>query len=125
MDGTQLRANKEVILSGGAIGSPSPATLALGRGDRLRALGLDPILDRPEVENLQDHLDLYCITIDGPILMIASCKPHWAALAGPAIPLNPQGACGLFAVRNGGVLMWGFPSATPPIAVSFGVGHGH
>jgi choline dehydrogenase len=52
----------ELILAGGAIGSPHLLELSgIGDGARLAALGLDVQLDRPAVgENLQDHLQIRC-----------------------------------------------------------------
>lgn len=52
-----IRANAEVILSGGAINSPQLLELSgIGRAEHLRALGIDVVVDSPRVgENLQDH----------------------------------------------------------------------
>jgi choline dehydrogenase-like flavoprotein len=54
------RAEGEVILAAGAVGSPVVLELSgIGGGERLRALGIDVIHDLPGVgENLQDHLQL-------------------------------------------------------------------
>ncbi len=51
---------RETILSGGAINSPQLLLLSgIGRGDDLRALGIDVVHDLPAVgNNLQDHLDV-------------------------------------------------------------------
>ncbi|MFI0418139.1 GMC family oxidoreductase [Spongiactinospora sp. 9N601] len=57
-DGTVVAARREVVLSAGAIGSPHLLLLS-GVGDpaELRANGVPPLVDRPEVgRNLQDHL---------------------------------------------------------------------
>jgi choline dehydrogenase len=53
----EVRANAEVILCGGAFNSPHLLELSgIGQADRLRALGITPIVDSPGVgENLQDH----------------------------------------------------------------------
>ena len=53
----QVRARREVILSGGAINSPQLLELSgIGQGERLRALGIATLVDSPNVgENLQDH----------------------------------------------------------------------
>jgi len=53
----QVRARREVILAGGAIASPQMLELSgIGDGRRLRELGIEVIVDRPQVgENLQDH----------------------------------------------------------------------
>ena len=54
----RVRATREVILCGGAINTPQLLMLSgIGPADELRSLGLDVVVDRPEVgENLQDHL---------------------------------------------------------------------
>ncbi|HJW96069.1 MAG TPA: GMC family oxidoreductase N-terminal domain-containing protein [Thermoanaerobaculia bacterium] len=54
----ELRANREVILSGGAINSPQLLMLSgVGDADELRRHGIDVVADLPEVgRNLQDHL---------------------------------------------------------------------
>ena len=54
-----VRAKREVILSGGAFGSPHLLMLSgIGPGNELRAHGIDVAHDLPGVgQNLQDHLD--------------------------------------------------------------------
>lgn len=54
-----LRANKEVILSGGAINSPQILMLSgIGPKQHLQDHGIDCVVDLPGVgQNLQDHLD--------------------------------------------------------------------
>jgi choline dehydrogenase len=63
IDGTRLTAEAEVLLCSGAIGSPRLLQLSgIGPADHLQELGIDVVFDQPNVgENLQDHLDLYCI----------------------------------------------------------------
>ena len=53
-----IRAEREVIVCGGAINSPQLLLLSgIGPADDLARLGIDVVADRPEVgENLQDHL---------------------------------------------------------------------
>jgi choline dehydrogenase len=62
----QVRANKEVILSGGAINSPQLLMLSgVGPADQLQALDIPMVADVPGVgSNLQDHprLDTYYTT---------------------------------------------------------------
>ncbi len=55
-----VRAEAEVILSAGAIGSPQILELSgVGATDHLRSFGVDVVLDLPGVgENLQDHLQV-------------------------------------------------------------------
>ena len=54
----EIRVNKEVILSGGAVNSPQLLLLSgVGPADHLRSLNIPVVADLPGVgENLQDHL---------------------------------------------------------------------
>lgn len=54
-----IKATKEVILSGGAFGSPQILMLSgIGSSDELSAHGIEPKVDLPGVgKNLQDHID--------------------------------------------------------------------
>ena len=56
---TTIRANEEVLLSGGAINSPQLLMLSgIGPAEHLNQHGIDVIEDLPGVgQNLQDHLD--------------------------------------------------------------------
>lgn len=56
------RARGEVVLAAGAIGSPAILERSgIGDAAHLSALGIAPLVDRPEVGgNLQDHLQLRC-----------------------------------------------------------------
>src|SRR5262249_12473053 len=58
---TQARAEREVILSGGAINSPHLLLLSgVGPADELRPSGIDVVQDLPGVgKNLQDHLGAF------------------------------------------------------------------
>lgn len=57
----RVRAEREVILSGGAINSPQLLMLSgIGPAEDLQALGIEVKQDLPGVgQNLQDHLELY------------------------------------------------------------------
>ncbi|MEM7227084.1 MAG: choline dehydrogenase [Pseudomonadota bacterium] len=59
LDGREIRAEREVILSGGAINSPQLLMLSgIGPADHLRQLDIPLIQDLPGVgQNLQDHLN--------------------------------------------------------------------
>lgn len=54
-----VRARREVIVSGGAFGSPQLLMLSgIGPADEIRRHGIRPVVDLPGVgQNLQDHLD--------------------------------------------------------------------
>ena len=56
---TTLRADREVLLSAGALQSPQLLMLSgIGPGAHLQEHGIEPVHDAPEVgENLQDHFD--------------------------------------------------------------------
>ena len=58
-----LRADREIIVSGGAIGSPRLLQLSgIGAADALRQASVPVVHDLPGVGgNFQDHLDLYAI----------------------------------------------------------------
>ncbi|HMP56512.1 MAG TPA: GMC family oxidoreductase N-terminal domain-containing protein [Novosphingobium sp.] len=58
----EARADGEVLLAAGAIGSPAILERSgIGDAARLQGLGIAPLIDRPEVGgNLQDHLQLRC-----------------------------------------------------------------
>lgn len=53
-----VRANREVLICGGAINSPQILLLSgIGPADHLKAVGIEVVVDLPGVgENLQDHL---------------------------------------------------------------------
>ncbi|WP_428031191.1 choline dehydrogenase [Ancylobacter sp.] len=57
----EVRAAREVILSGGPINSPQLLKLSgIGSAEELRPLGIEVMAHRPGVgENLQDHLEVY------------------------------------------------------------------
>lgn len=81
-----VRAEREVILASGAIGSPRLLLLSgIGPADHLNSVGVKPIHDLPGVgENLQDHLDLYAIAeCKGDFTYDSYVKLHrtiWAGL---------------------------------------------
>ena len=66
----RIRAEREVLLSSGAIGSPKLLMLSgVGNPDALSAAGVTPVHALPGVgENLQDHLDVYAVaTLKEPV----------------------------------------------------------
>jgi choline dehydrogenase len=64
------RANREIILCGGAVNSPQLLLLSgVGPADHVKSLGINPVVDLPGVGgNLQDHVDAallqFCKTND-------------------------------------------------------------
>ena len=75
-----VRARREVILSGGPINSPQLLKLSgIGPADELQELDIPVVADRPGVgENLQDHLEFYFqLACTQPITLYA-----WSGLVG-------------------------------------------
>lgn len=74
----KVRAEREVILSGGAINSPQVLLLSgVGPADELAALGVPVVQDLPGVgKNLQDHLEVYVQhACTQPITLYSALKP--------------------------------------------------
>jgi len=54
---TKAHATREVILAGGAFNSPQLLMLSgIGPADHLRSVDIEPVIDLPVGQNLQDHL---------------------------------------------------------------------
>jgi choline dehydrogenase len=81
---TMVHADREIILSGGAVNSPRLLLLSgIGPADELRALGIDVVHDLPGVgKNFQDHMDVYLTAQTVPVSYNESDRPDRAILAG-------------------------------------------
>jgi len=81
---TTAYADREVILSGGAVNSPRLLLLSgIGPADELRALGIEVVHDLPGVgRNFQDHMDVYLTAETVPVSYNQSDRPDKALLAG-------------------------------------------
>lgn len=127
MDGSRIDASQEVLLSSGAIGSPRLLQLSgIGPADSLSDLGIKPVFDQPQIgENLQDHLDLYCIAeLRGPFSYDRYAKPHWAAIAGLQYLLQRKGPVASSLFETGG-FWYADPSArSPDLQFHLGLGTG-
>ncbi|MCB6184428.1 GMC family oxidoreductase N-terminal domain-containing protein [Leeia sp. TBRC 13508] len=122
-----IRANKEVILSAGAINSPKLLMLSgVGDQEELRAHGIAVKQHLPGVgKNLQDHIEISLIyELTGPHSYDKYKKLHWKAMAGLEYVLFKNGP----AVSNlieGGAFWWGDKQAkTPDIQYFMVVGAG-
>ena len=127
MDGTCLTATTEVILSSGAIGSPRLLQLSgIGPANLLQEIGIPVVLDQPQVgENLQDHLDLYCISeLSGPYSYDRYTKPHMAALAGLQYLLTRKGPVASSLFETGGFWYADPDARSPDIQFHLGLGTG-
>ncbi len=127
MDGARLMAASEVIVSSGAVGTPRLLQLSgIGPADHLTGLGIKVVMDQPQVgENLQDHLDLYCIAeLKGPYSYDRYAKPFWAALAGLQYLFQRKGPVASSLFETGG-FWYADPSArSPDLQLHLGLGTG-
>ena len=127
MDGTMIRAEGEVLLSGGAIGSPRLLQLSgIGPADHLTGHGIDVVFDQPQVgENLQDHLDLYCICeVTGPHTYDRFAKPHMSVLAGLQYLLTRTGPVASSLFETGGFWYADPDARSPDLQLHLGLGTG-
>jgi choline dehydrogenase len=126
-DGTTILAEAELILSCGAIGTPRLLQLSgIGPGGHLQDLGIDVVLDQPQVgENLQDHLDLYCISeVSGPHTYDRYAKPHMSALAGLQYLLTRKGPVASSLFETGGFWYADPDARSPDLQFHLGLGTG-
>ncbi|WP_300034409.1 GMC family oxidoreductase N-terminal domain-containing protein [uncultured Roseobacter sp.] len=126
-DGTRITADREVILSSGAIGSPRLLQLSgIGPAGHLKPLGIDVVLDQPGVgSNLQDHLDLYSICeVTGPHTYDRFAKPHLSALAGVQYLLTRRGPVASSLFETGGFWYADENARSPDIQMHLGLGTG-
>ena len=78
-------AEREVLVTSGAIGSPKLMMLSgIGPADHLRALGIEVAHDAPEIGlNLVDHYGIDIVyELNGPHSLDKYNKPHWMIWAG-------------------------------------------
>ena len=127
MDGARLVAGSEVILSGGAIGSPRLLQLSgIGPAEDLSALGIKVQLDQPQIgENLQDHLDLYCIAeLSGPYSYDRYARPLMAAYAGLQYLTTRKGPVASSLFETGGFWYADPDARSPDLQLHLGLGTG-
>lgn len=127
LDGSKIMAEVEVILSSGAIGSPRLLQLSgIGPADHLSELGIDTVLNQPKVgENLQDHLDLYCICeVSGPYTYDRFAKLHLSAIAGLQYIFTRKGPVASSLFETGGFWYADPDARSPDIQFHLGLGTG-
>lgn len=74
---TTATASREVVLAGGTYNSPQLLMLSgIGPADELRALGIDPILDRSAVgQNLQEHANcVITLALKQPLSIVGALR---------------------------------------------------
>ena len=111
-----LRADREVLVCSGAIGSPKLLMLSgIGPAAHLREHGIAVVQDLPGVgQNLQDHMDIDTVyELTGPYSYDKYKKPHWKLLAGLEYKMFGKGPVASNLVE-GGAFWWGDRSETTP-----------
>jgi choline dehydrogenase-like flavoprotein len=122
-----LRADREVIVSCGAIGSPRLLQLSgIGPADALKSVGIAVVHDLPGVGgNLQDHLDLYAICeCTGDHTYDRVAQPHRTAWAGIQYLLFKTGPVTSTLFETGGFWYADKQARSPDIQFHLGLGSG-
>jgi choline dehydrogenase-like flavoprotein len=122
-----IRADREVILASGAIGSPKLLMQSgVGPADHLKSVGITPLHDLPGVgSNFQDHLDLFIICeCTGDHSYDKYAKPHWSALAGLQYLLFKTGPVASSLFETGGFWYADENARSPDIQFHLGLGSG-
>jgi choline dehydrogenase-like flavoprotein len=122
-----IRADREVILSSGAIGSPRLLQLSgVGPADALTSVGVSVLHDLPGVgSNLQDHLDLYAICeCTGDHTYDRVVQPHRTAWAGIQYLLFKTGPVTSTLFETGGFWYADTDARSPDIQFHLGLGSG-
>ena len=120
-------ANQEIILSAGAIGSPRLLMLSgIGPADHLRAVGIDVVLDKPEVgSNLQDHLDIFTVSeCTGEHTYDKYARWYWSVLAGLQYLLTKGGPVASSLFETGGFWYVEEGERYPDVQLHLGLGSG-
>lgn len=122
-----IRAEREVIVTSGAIGSPKLLLQSgIGPADDLKAAGVTPLHDLPGVgRNLQDHLDLFVIAeCSGPHSYDAYAKPHLALWAGVQYLMFKRGPAASSLFETGAFWYSDKSAPLPDLQFHFGLGSG-
>lgn len=113
---TVVRADQEVLVTSGAIGTPKLMLHSgIGPAAHLREVGVDVIHDLPGVgENLNDHFGVDIVAeLNGHQSLDKYGKPHWAFWAGMQYVLFGSGPVASNVVV-GGAFWYGDKAATVP-----------
>ncbi len=116
-----VRANKEVILSGGSINSPQLMMISgLGPADHLKSVGIDTKVDIPGVgQNLQDHPTVkYACT--KPVTIDKVGSPLYKALAGARWLIDQKGIASSNIWEGGGLVRGNANVEYPNLQYHFG-----
>ncbi|MGO8799717.1 MAG: GMC family oxidoreductase [Roseiarcus sp.] len=124
---TVLRAEREVLVASGAIGSPKLLLQSgIGPADHLKAVGVPVTLDLPGVgANLQDHLDLFVIAeCTGEHTYDNVAKLHRSAWAGLQYLLFRNGPVASSLFETGGFWYADEHARSPDVQFHLGLGSG-
>ncbi|WP_134680451.1 GMC family oxidoreductase [Paracoccus ravus] len=122
-----LRAEREVIVTAGAIGSPKLLMLSgLGPAEMLRGHGIEVLRDLPQIgRNLQDHTAVDVIgALRGPFGIDRYKQRRWQLAAGLEYALFRKGPVASNIVEAGGYWWSDRDEATPDIQMHFLPGAG-
>jgi choline dehydrogenase-like flavoprotein len=122
-----IRADREVIVSSGAIGSPKLLMQSgIGPADHLKSVGIMPVHDLPGVgSNMQDHLDLFVIAeCTGDHTYDNYAKLHRTAWAGIQYLLLKKGPAASSLFETGGFWYADPTAGWPDIQFHLGLGSG-
>ncbi|SHO66341.1 Choline dehydrogenase [Pseudoxanthobacter soli DSM 19599] len=122
-----LRAEREVIVTSGAIGSPKLLLLSgIGSADELKAAGVSAVHDLPGVgRNLHDHFGIDLVyELNGPHSLDKYNKPHWMLWAGLEYALFRKGPVASNIVEGGAFWYADEAAPTPDLQFHFLIGAG-
>ena len=122
-----VRAEREVLVTSGAIGSPKLLLQSgIGPADHLKAVGVPVTLDLPGVgANLQDHLDLFVIAeCTGEHTYDNVAKLHRSAWAGLQYLLFKNGPVASSLFETGGFWYADQHARSPDVQFHLGLGSG-
>jgi choline dehydrogenase-like flavoprotein len=122
-----LRAEREVLIASGAMGSPKLLLQSgIGPADHLNSVGVPVLHDLPGVgENLQDHLDLFVIAeCTGDHTYDSVAKLHRTLWAGLQYILFKNGPVASSLFETGGFWYADKDARSPDIQFHLGLGSG-
>lgn len=122
-----IRAEREVLVSSGAIGSPKLLLQSgIGAADHLRKVGVPVVHNLPGVgENMQDHLDLFVISeCTGDHTYDGVAKLHRTLWAGLQYVLFRSGPVASSLFETGGFWYADPDARSPDIQFHLGLGSG-
>ena len=127
MRARSIRADREVLVSSGAIGSPKLLLQSgIGPADHLRSVGVPVVHDLPGVgDNMQDHLDLFVICeCTGDHTYDGVAKLHRTLWAGLQYVLFRSGPVASSLFETGGFWYADPDARSPDIQFHLGLGSG-